>query len=241
MRIIKVEFFFSFFLLLLISLTDSFGELNKSQVSLSGIDANSTQLKQEVIRVIKPGVFDYQSQDFMVRMRAWGVEFPKREQPGYNEALTFSEQKLLSASPKIQIRQEFDLQNLKVVEVTIMNGQMNFSREAISLGIGWHSEKESNRYGPFVIAQLKAKRLNLGIWANNFNYKQIQSPSSLPTPRLPGMYNSQRSFVPSLSFWVTTFGKIHRPGCSFYQRGRGNLTSKPQGLDCRICGGRNSK
>jgi endonuclease YncB( thermonuclease family) len=240
MRIIKVEFFFSF-LLLLISLTDSFGELNQSQVSLSENDVNSTQLKQEIIRVIKPGVFDYQSQDFMVRMRAWGVEFPKREQPGYNEALTFSEQKLLSASPKIQIRQEFDLQNLKVVEVTIMNRQMNFSREAISLGIGWHSEKESNRYGPFVIAQLKAKRLNLGIWANNFNYKQIKSPSSLPTPRLPGMYNSQRSFVPSLSFWVTTFGKIHRPGCSFYQRGRGNLTSKPQGLDCRICGGRNSK
>ena len=218
MRIIKVEFFFSF-LLLLISLTDSFGELNQSQVSLSENDVNSTQLKQEIIRVIKPGVFDYQSQDFMVRMRAWGVEFPKREQPGYNEALTFSEQKLLSASPKIQIRQEFDLQNLKVVEVTIMNRQMNFSREAISLGIGWHSEKESNRYGPFVIAQLKAKRLNLGIWANNFNYKQIKSPSSLPTPRLPGMYNSQRSFVPSLSFWVTTFGKIHRPGCSFYQRG----------------------
>ena len=65
MKIIQVEFFFSFFLLLLISLTDSFGELNKSQVSLSGNDANSTQLKQEVIRVIKPGVFDYQSQDFM--------------------------------------------------------------------------------------------------------------------------------------------------------------------------------
>ena len=128
MRIIKVEFFFSVFLLLLISLTDSFGELNKSQVSPSGNEANSTLLKQEVIRVIKPGVFDYQSQDYMVRMRVWGVEFPKREQPGYNEALTFSEQKLLSVSPEIQIRQEFDLQNLKVVEVTIMNGQMNFSR-----------------------------------------------------------------------------------------------------------------
>lgn len=204
-------------------------------------DSNVTKSKVEIVRVIKPGVFDYQSENFMVRMRAWGVGFPKRDQPGYNEAITFTEQKLLSHSTEIKIRQEFDLQNIKVVEVSTMGGAMNFSREAISLGIGWHLEKETNRYGPFLLSQLKAKRLNLGIWSTNFNYQQIQSPSALPTPRLPGMLNSQRSFAPSLSFWVTSFGKIHRPGCSFYQRGRGSLSSKPQGIDCRICGGRSLK
>ncbi len=204
-------------------------------------DTNRSKAKGEIVRVIKPGVFDYQTQDFMIRMRAWGVGFPKRDQPGYNEAITFTEQKLLSALVDIEIKQEFDLQNIKVVEISTMKGKMNFSREAISLGIGWHMEKETNRYGPFLLSQLKAKRLNLGIWSTNFNYQQIQSPSALPTPRLPGMINNQRSFVPTISFWVTTFGKIHRPGCSFYQRGRGNLTSKPQGIDCRICGGRSKK
>ena len=204
-------------------------------------DTNGSEAKGEIVRVIKPGVFDYQTKDFMIRMRAWGVGFPKRDQPGYNEAITFTEQKLLSTLAEIEIKQEFDLQNIKVVEILTINGKMNFSREAISLGIGWHLEKETNRYGPFLLSQLKAKRLNLGIWSTNFNYQQIQSPSALPTPRLPGMISNQRSFVPTLSFWVTSFGKIHRPGCSFYQRGRGNLTSKPQGIDCRICGGRTKK
>ena len=235
-----VLFYMLFFLKLALS-KGSFAKNSNDHVAFVQSEANSSQLKQEIIRVIKPGIFDYQSSDFMVRMRVWGVEFPKRDQPGYNEALTFTEQKLLSTTPKIQIKQEFDNQNLKVVDVTLLNGQMNFSREAISLGIGWHLEKETNRYGPFLLSQLKAKRLNLGIWSNNFNYQQIQSPSSLPKPRLPGMFNNHQSYVPTLSFWVTTFGKIHRPGCSFYQRGRGTLTSKPQGLDCRICGGRKTK
>ena len=238
---IKSISFFKLLFLIFILFNYTIGKEGNIVDLISAKDSNGTQFKEEIIRVIKPGIFDYQSKDFMIRMRAWGVEFPQRGQPGHNEAITFTEQKLLSTSPNIQIKQEFDIKNLKVVELTLLKGQMNFSREAISLGIGWHMEKETNRYGPFVLSQLKAKRLNLGIWANNFNYKQIQSPSSLPTPRLPGMINNQRNFVPSLTFWVTTFGKIHRPNCSFYQRGRGNLTSRPQGTDCRICGGRKPK
>ena len=240
---IQIKLISSFKLLFLLSIIFNYSIGNEGTAPVPALtnESNSTNFKEEVVRVIKPGVFDYQSTRFMVRMRVWGVEFPQRGQPGYNEALTFSGQKLLSSSPNIQLRQEFDLQNLKVVEVKLMKGQMDFSREAISLGIGWHLEKETNRYGPFVLSQLKAKRLNLGIWANNFNYKQIQSPTSLPSPLMPSMLNSQRSFVPSLSFWVSTFGKIHRPNCSFYQRGRGSLTSRPQGTDCRICGGRKPK
>ena len=239
-RKILLQIFKFRFLLFLIS----FSGLTTSDVfgiSPSQSDGNKTFFKEEIIRVVQPGVFDFQSKDFLIRMRAWGVSFPQRNQPGYNEAIAFTEKMLLSTLPKIKIKQEFDTKNLKVVEILLVNGSLNFSREAISTGVGWHLDKETNRYGPFVLSQLKAKRLNLGIWSNNFNYQQIQSPSSLPTPRLPGMINSQRSFVPTLSFWVTSFGKIHRPGCSFYQRGRGNLTSKPEGLDCRICGGRKSK
>ena len=217
------------------------GENNISTLKPTEVDKNRTMVKEEIIRVIQPGVFDYKSDSFLIRMRSWGVDFPQRGQPGYDEALTFTEQKLLSTSPKIQIKQEFDFRNLKVVDISFMNGSVNFSREAISSGIGWHVEKETNRYGPFVLSQLKAKRLNLGIWANNFNYQQIQSPRSLPKAGLSEIMNNRNTFVPSLSFWVTTFGKIHRPGCSFYQRGRGGLTSKPQGVDCRICGGRNPK
>ena len=55
------------------------------------------------------------------------------------------------------------------------------------------------------------------------------------------MISERQKMVPSLSYWVTSLGKIHRPDCAFYQRGRGNLTMNPSGTDCRICGGRKSK
>ncbi len=203
-------------------------------------DANGTLTAATIIRVIQPGVFDVQTTDYVVRMRAWGVSFPKRDQPGYGEALSFTENRLVLTSPEFRIKREFDEQNLKVVDVLLFGGKMNFSREAIGTGVGWHHEKESNRYGPFVIAQLKAKRMNLGIWANNFNYGRTD-PFARPNPLLPNMIRDRNTFVPSLSYWVTSLGKIHRPGCSFYERGRGVLTSRPRGRDCGICGGRKPK
>ena len=72
------------------------------------LDANESALGNEIIRVIQPGVFDIQSQDFLIRMRAWGVEFPKRGQPGYEAALAFTEKKLISTVPRISIKREFD-------------------------------------------------------------------------------------------------------------------------------------
>ena len=70
---------------------------------------------------------------------------------------------------------------------------------------------------------------------------QKDNQGVFPSPKLPNLYDQRQGFIPSLSYWVTSFGKIHRPGCSFYERGRGILTSKPQGTDCRICGGRKPK
>ena len=215
-------------------------ELDKT-ITDSKNDNNGSVVKEEAIRIIKPGVFDYQGKDFLLRMRAWGVGFPRREQPGYNEAISFAEGMLLGVSLKINMKQEFDPSNLKVVQVIISKDGSDFSREAIAQGIGWHLDKETKRYGPYVLSELKAKRLNVGVWAKNFNYDQAQSSTSLPTAKLPGLINNRSGFVPSLSYWVTSFGKIHRPGCSFYQRGRGTLSTKPQGVDCRICGGKTAK
>ena len=204
------------------------------------IDANGSVPRNEIIRVIQPGVFDIQSQDFLIRMRAWGVEFPKRGQPGYEAALAFTEKKLISTVPRISIKREFDDLNLKVVDIELLDQKVNFSREAILLGIGWHNEKETGRFGPYLMAQLKAKRLKTGIWSAGFAYSSAMGSVS-PQPKLPTLYDRRQGFIPSLSFWVTSFGKIHRPGCSFYERGRGILTSKPSGTDCRICGGRYPK
>lgn len=203
----------------------------------NSIDANDSAPRNEIIRVIQPGVFDIQSQDFLIRMRAWGVEFPKRGQPGYEAALAFTEKKLISTAPHISIKREFDNLNLKVVDIQLLEQKVNFSKEAILLGIGWHNEKETGRFGPYLMAQLKAKRLKTGIWSNGFAYSSAMGTVS-PQPKLPTLYDRRQGFIPSLSFWVTSFGKIHRPGCSFYERGRGTLTSKPTGTDCRICGGR---
>lgn len=204
-------------------------------------DQNRTTVPSQIIRVIQPGVFDVQSSEFIVRMRAWGVGFPQRGQPGYDQALSFTENKLVSTTPKFKIKREFDEKNFKVAEILLLDGSLNFSRDAIGLGVGWHLEKETNRYGPFLLAQLKAKRMDAGVWGNNFNYSQVVDPFVRPTPNLPGLLNRRDTFVPGLSYWVSSFGKIHRPGCSFYERGRGVLSSQPSGTDCRICGGRKPK
>jgi endonuclease YncB( thermonuclease family) len=206
----------------------------------TAFDGNGSLASVKIIRVIQPGIFDVQTADYIVRMRAWGVSFPKRDQPGYAEALSFTENRLVLMTPELKIKREFDEQNLKVVDILLLGGKMNFSREAIGAGVGWHLEKESNRYGPFVIAQLKAKRMNLGIWANNFNYGRAD-PFARPNPQLPNMLKDRNTFVPSLNYWVSSLGKIHRPGCSFYERGNGVLTSRPNGRNCRICGGSTPK
>ena len=201
-------------------------------------DSNSSEREGEIIRIIKPGVFDLQSSNYLIRMRAWGVGFPDRGQPGYEEALTFSESRLLSLSPRITIKREFDPDNLKVVDLNLMDGKMNFSREAITLGIGWHLEQETGRYGPYLLAQLKSKRSKAGIWANGYNHLMQTKKSLGPTPQFPRVMSGQAEFVPRISYWVTSLGRIHRPGCSFYERGRGTLSTNPVGDDCRICGGR---
>jgi len=237
---VKIQIFGLIFSILFRGLFVCLGNVPVSTNS-SQTDQNGTSSPSQIIRVIQPGVFDVQTREFIVRMRAWGVGFPQRGQPGYDQAISYTENKLVSTKPEFRIKREFDEKNLKVTEVLLLDGSLNFSRDAIALGVGWHLEKETNRYGPFLLAQLKAKRANAGIWANNFNYSQIVDPFVRPSPNLPGLLNRRDTFVPGLSFWVTSFGKIHRPGCSFYQRGRGVLSSQPSGTDCRICGGRKPK
>ena len=163
------------------------------------LDANESALGNEIIRVIQPGVFDIQSQDFLIRMRAWGVEFPKRGQPGYEAALAFTEKKLISTVPRISIKREFDDLNLKVVDIELLDQKVNFSKEAILLGIGWHNETETGRFGPYLMAQLKAKRLKTGIWSTGFAYSSAMGSVS-PQPKLPTLYDRRQGFIPSLSF-----------------------------------------
>ena len=193
-----------------------------------------------VLRVIQPGIFDYQSKDYLIRMRAWGVTFPSRGQPGYENAINYTELNLLDRNVTIKVRKPFDQENLKVVEVFTGAKKENFSRIAIENGIGWHREEETDRFGSFVIAQIKAKRQELGIWRHPENHNINSQSDKIPTPLLKRMIG-QDPFSSSINYWVTTFGKIHRPGCSFYERGRGKFSRRPTGSDCRICGGTNPK
>ena len=194
--------------------------------------------KRGVLRIIEPGIFDYQANDYIVRMRAWGVQFPSRGQPGYNEGITFSENILLEQNVTLLLKEEFDQNNIKVVEVFIGNENKNFSKISIEKGIGWHNESETNRKGEFLIAQLKAKRQGVGIWESGGIYYGKEPQMEVPSPILRSMIQ-QSPFTSSINFWVTSFGKIHRPGCSFYERGKGELSRRPTGTDCRICGGTN--
>ena len=222
---IAINFFPNFYL---------FADQEKSEVS------ELTSTKVGVVRIIGPGVFDYQSKDYLIRMRAWGVAFPERGQPGFEEAISFTEQKLLDSNLTIQIKKEFDRQNLKVVEVFTQPDQVNFSRDSIEKGIGWHNEDESMRNGAFVIAQLKAKRRELGLWKYGRSYGNAPKDKEIPIPLLRSMIG-RNPFSSSINYWVTTFGKVHRPSCSFYERGRGELSRRPTGTNCRICGGTSPK
>ena len=213
------------------------------QIFLSSLiaDSNSTAPKLEIIRIVSPGVFDLQTKGYVVRMRTWGVSFPKRGQPGFDEAISFPEKMLLSTNPSIDVVRTFDEKNLKVVKVVTQGDKLDFSLESVSKGIGWHNEEETARFGPLILAQLKAKRGNLGIWKVGFDYSNQNALLTMPKPNLPDAYMRRNQLLPQISYWVTSFGKIHRPGCSFYQRGRGTLMSKPNGTDCRICGGMKGK
>ena len=199
-------------------------------------DENATYLQEGVVRIIQPGVFDYQINKFLVRMRAWGVAFPAHNKPGYKEAINFTENQLLNSTISISVRKEFDSNNLKVVELFCGEDNVNFSQQAILQGVGWHLEQETSRHGVFVISQIKAKRESLGIWRYGDLFKSPTINQIVPAPMLRSMIG-QNPFSPSIEYWVTSFGKIHRPGCSFYQRGRGALSRRPTGTDCRLCGG----
>jgi hypothetical protein len=211
-----------------------------AQTSSEENTENATPQKRGVIRVLEPGVFDYQSSDYLVRMRAWGVSFPTRSNPGYKEAIRFSEDLLLDTNLSITVKKEFDLQNYKVVGIFLHPYSKSFSNLCIEQGVGWHNEKETNRHGVFVISQIKAKRQNLGVWKNGLPTEGQVKENSIPTPVLKSMIG-QNPFATGIQFWVTSFNKIHRPGCSFYERGRGEYSRRPTGTDCRICGGVNAK
>ena len=142
------------------------------------------RFKKGIVRVLEPGVFDYQSEKFVIRMRAWGVNFPQRGKPGYQNAINFTEKQLLSINPNIKVKMTFDDKNLKVVDLRISSDGSSFSRLAIENGIGWHNEKETNRYGPFVIAQLKAKRSKEGLWSSGYDLPQ-DNDLNKPRPTLP--------------------------------------------------------
>ena len=201
---------------------------------------NTTPQKGGVVRVLEPGVFDYQSSDYLVRMRAWGVSFPTRSNPGYKQAIRLSEDLLLDTNLSIIVKKEFDLQNYKVVDIFLPSYSKSFSTLCIEQGVGWHNEKETNRHGVFVISQIKAKRQNLGVWKHGPPTEGQAQDNSIPTPVLKSMIG-QNPFASGIQFWVTSFNKIHRPGCSFYERGRGEYSRRPTGTDCRICGGVNAK
>ena len=100
----------------------------------------------------------------------------------------------------------------------------SFSKEAIAQGFGWHNEGETNRFGSFVIAQLKAKRENQGIWSMNLNAGRDPILTK-PRPSFPGAYSTfPKECTSANKLLGNIVGKIHRPGCSFYERGRGTLT-----------------
>ena len=61
-----------------------------SSLVLIGESDNNQSLKGfDVIRVLKPGIFELKTEDYLVRMRTWGVGFPVRTNPVMNRHSVF--------------------------------------------------------------------------------------------------------------------------------------------------------
>ncbi len=194
----------------------------------------------EVVRVPEPGVLHVQASGLEVRLKAWGIGCPKRDQPGYREGLRFAEEELLGLKVKLVVKREFDPDGYKQVLIYPEGETTSFNRSMISRGHAWHLEKDTKRFGPFALAQIKAKRERSGIWRESFAYDFEGTNDAAPKPRLPSLLRGQgiKGGAGRIMYWQSYVGKVHGPGCAFYTKGSGILTSNPQGRDCGICGGR---
>ena len=119
-----------------------------------------------------------------------------------------------STNPILDVVRTFDENNLKVVKVGMQGGKLDFSLDCISNGLGWHNEEETGRFGPLVLAQLKAKRSNLGFGRTGFNYKSDPVSLQTPQPSLPSAY-IRNHLLPQISYWVTSFRKNPPTGMFF--------------------------
>jgi hypothetical protein len=203
------------------------------------VDEKQAVQLYEVVRVPEPGILHVKAAGLEVRLKAWGIGYPRRDQPRYREALRFAEETLLGLQVKLQIKREFDPDGYKQVLVVPKGDTISFNRSMIARGHAWHLEQVTKRYGPFAIAQIKAKRERLGIWRESYAYDFEGSVNAAPKPILPSLLRAQgvQGSAARINYWQSFVGKIHRPGCAFYSKGSGILTPNPQGRDCRICGG----
>ena len=114
----------------------------------------------DVIRVLKPGVFELKTEDYLVRM--WrGVGLPQQKPTCYEQAFRFSEKWLLNHKVYPVIKIEFDSNNLKTAELFLGSDRRNFAQLAISEGLGCTLEKETGRYGIYVHHRLKRRETKL--------------------------------------------------------------------------------
>ena len=197
-------------------------------------------LLYEVIRVSEPNIFHVKAAGLEVRLKAWGIGCPRRNQPQYREALRFAEEELLGLKVKLEVKREFDPDGYKQVLLYPEEGKTSFNRSMIARGFAWHLDKDTKRFGPFSLAQIKAKRERSGIWGESYAYDFDGSAYAAPKPTLPSLLQNQgvRGQAVRIQYWQSFVGKVHRPGCAFYAKGSGTLTPNPQGRDCGVCGGR---
>lgn len=193
----------------------------------------------EVVRVLEPNIFLVNAAGLEVRLKAWGIGCPRRDEPGYRAALRFAEEQLLGLKVRLEVKREFDPDGYKQVLAYPKGDKINFNRSMISQGHAWHLEKVTKRHGPFALAQIRAKRERLGIWRASYAYDFEGSSDAAPKPALPSLFRAQgQGSAARIMYWQSFVGKVHAPGCAFYTKGSGVLTPNPQGRDCGVCGGR---
>lgn len=113
------------------------------------------------------------------------------------------------------------------------------NREMVRLGAAWYYPRYTPNEPDLAQAQHEAKSARRGLWGQNaplepWEWRKLNREGG--TRRVSSEAETAST---SGRYWVSKSGKIHNPSCRYYgSSNSGTYTDKPEGVNCRACGGK---
>lgn len=179
------------------------------------------------------------------KVRVWGIDAPE----GAQEHGAAARAKLTELVRGKLVRIEYNERDkYHRILGRIYTDGVYINLKMVKTGYAWHYAYFAPAADDIRRAEAAARQAHIGLW-------------SAAQPVAPWVYghpekavdnytivsgNSTRGAVkmrlgaaqPGIKYWVSSTGKIHRPGCRYYKQGQGQLTPTPRGKNCMLCGGK---